>query len=70
MINFIRCWIKKREIAKEYELHRRNGFEIVKKRREIHEAYLVANRQKQREVEEFHRGQLNIIDWMVKNDKS
>ena len=65
MIQKIKMFNRKRKIVERYG--KRSGIEIFNKRKEVHEAYLTANRQKQKEVEEFHRGQLNMIDWMVKN---
>lgn len=70
MLLRFRWFLTRLGIARKYQANLRNGFEIVKMKEERHEEFLIANRQKQKEQEEYFRGWLECIDWMVKNVRS
>ncbi len=69
MILWLKWLLKKRKKAKEYEKNFRTGVEIIKKRKEIHENYLIANRTQNKETEAKWRGWLEAIAWLVQEVK-
>ncbi len=62
-------FLKEMRVARRYEKNFRTGVEIIKKRKEIHENYLIANRTQNKETEAKWRGWLEAIAWLVQEVK-
>jgi hypothetical protein len=65
----LKNWWERRKLSYKYkEEYMRKGFELLSKKREVYAQYLSANKRKDINQENYFKGQVQLLEWLL-NEK-